>query len=196
MKNIALCISLAATTFAFAQPKDSKPAPPPKDAPKDIKKPPPDTKPEPPKKMEPPKPSADLDAAKDFAKAWACTGTMGDAKVSSKFTIKKDLDGFWYSVRLDVPKSKTSPGFVGMGMMGIDAETNAWVMNGFDNHGGMIRMKPSISGTTMTWDGDAIGNGGPQKKVASKMTFTLDDKKKLKFVGEFGGQKAFEYDCK
>jgi hypothetical protein len=192
MKKTALCISIAVgTTFAFAQPKDSKPAPPPKDAPKDAPK---DIKkPEPPAM---PTPSKDLDAAKGFAKAWICQGTMGEAatKVAAKFTMKRDLDNFWYSVRFEVPKSKAGPGFIGMAMVGIDPESKGWIVSGFDNHGGMIKMKATLSAGSMTWEGDALGE--PMGKVAAKMTFTVDDKKKLKFIGEFGGKKAFEHDCR
>jgi hypothetical protein len=178
MKTTSCIALIAGTGVAFAQPKDSKPAPkePPKEAPK------------------PPTPSKDLDALKGWDKVWTCTGSaMGQDKVNAKLTIKRDLDGFWYSARFEVPKQGKMPGaFIGQATLGIDPGTKGWIAEGFDNHGGVIRMKVTISGGTMTWDGEAID----EKKQPAKFTFTVDDKKKMKFVGEFSGQKAFDHDCK
>ena len=68
-------------------------------------------------------------------------------------------------------------------------------MTGYDNAGGWINMKgKEASATAMTWEGDA-GFASMAKEVPAKFALTLD-KKALKFIGEFGGKKAFEHDCK
>jgi hypothetical protein len=181
MRKIALSIILLATSsVALAQPKDAKkkadePAPPPA-APK-------------------PTPAKELDALKPWLKTWKCTGAnMAGEKVSAKLTFKRELDNFWASVKFEVAKTAKVPAFVGMGMFGIDPATKSWAMQGWDNMGGMIDMKTaSASPTAITWEGTSVDMG---RKAPAKFSMNLDDKKKLKFVGEIGGQKAFDYDCK
>ena len=34
------------------------------------------------------------------------------------------------------------------------------------------------------------------KKTPAKFKLAIDDKKKLKFIGEFAGKVQFDYDCK
>jgi hypothetical protein len=172
----ALCMMLLAGTAVADTPAK-------KDAPKEA-----------PKAMEAPKPAKELDAMKDWQKAWNCTSTNpAGEKVTAKLTLKKELDGFWTSIKLEAAKTKTMPAFNGQGYIGIDPVGKGWVFNGVDNMGGWIMLKSKdASATAMTWDGDAAMG---DKKTSAKFTMT-NDKKAVKFIGEFGGKKAFEYDCK
>ena len=178
MKTALWLTLLASTGVAFAQPtKDSKPAPP---------------------KNDKPMPSAkELDGLNPWMKTWSCTAT-NDAgeKVTAKLTLKRELEKFWRSMKIVVTKTKTKPAFNGMAMFGNDHIANNWALHGWDDSGGEIRLKASnaaISGTAMTWEGEAFG--GSAKPVPAKFTMTIADKK-LKFIGEFGGKKSFDYDCK
>src|SRR5712672_1626264 len=102
MKLTALVL-LALPGLAFAQPKDKPPAPPPPPPKKDEAKP-----------IPPPAatPSKDLDSLKAWAKTWSCSGNnAAGEKVAPKLTLKRELDNFAYSVKIEVPKGKASPGF-------------------------------------------------------------------------------------
>lgn len=186
MKKTALIITmLAGTGMAFAQPKDA----PKKDAPKEA------PKKEAPPAMAKPTPAKELEATKDWMKAWTCTATNeAGEKVSGKLTFKKELEGFWVGIKFETQKTKSQPAFTGQAMFGVDPVSKTWVLTGYDNMGGWINMKgKEASATAMTWDGESGNMSG--KKVPAKFTLTLD-KKALKFIGEFGGKKAFEHDCK
>jgi len=146
----------------------------------------------------PPAPAKELDVAKPYAKNWTCTGTNGAGeKQTARLSWKLDLDKFWYAIRMDVAKTKTSPAFTGTGWVGIDPVGKNWVFIGFDNMGGWIHLK--AGGTAMaaeaaTFEGDATN---PRGKVPAKFSFKHDAKAKtLSFVGEFGGAKGFDYTCK
>ncbi len=188
MKTALVITLIAGTGVAFAQPKDSKPAP--KDPPKDAPKPVPPAA---------PTPAKELDLLKAWTKGWTCTGTNMGEKTSAKLTFKRELDSFWYSIKFEAPKTKAMGAFTGMAMFGVDPVSKGWVVSGFDNHGGSITMKAKITDGTpagtasaMTWEGDANDVRG---KMPAKFTFTAD-KKSLKFVGDFAGKTAFDYDCK
>lgn len=181
MKKTALLITMfAGTGMAFAQPKEA----PKKDAPKEA-----------PPAMPKPTPAKELDSVKDWLKTWTCSATNeAGEKVSGKLTIKKELDGFWLGMKFETQKTKTRPAFTGEAVFGVDPVSKGWVLSGYDNHGGWISMKgKEASATAMTWDGEAGNQSG--KKAPAKFTMTLD-KKALKFIGEFGGKKGFEHDCK
>ena len=146
-----------------------------------------------------PTPAKELDMVKPFAKGWTCTGSnpKGD-KLSAKMSFKLDLDKFWYAVRMDVVKNKV-PSFTGMAWMGMDpAVKGGWIFEGADSHGGNIHLKATAAGVTaeqMVFEGEAADPA--MGKAPMKFTFKLDGKTKhLSVVGEFGGQKGFEYDCK
>ncbi|MBA2538968.1 MAG: hypothetical protein H0V17_04980 [Deltaproteobacteria bacterium] len=174
---------LVGTGVAFAQPKEA----PKKDAPKEAPAPAP---------MAKPTPAKELDATKDWQKTWACTATNdGGEKVLGKLALKKELEGFWVGLVMSTQKTKTMPAFLGQAVFGVDPVSKAWVMTGYDNMGGWINMKgKEATAISMIWEGEAGNMSG--KKVPAKFTMTLADKKKLKFIGEFGGKKAFEHDCK
>ena len=191
MKTLTtICALIAVPLVAFAGDDAAKKAPA-AGAPAPVKQaePPP---------MAAPTPAKELDTAKGYAKAWSCSGTnMGGEKVTAKLTWKLDLDKFWYSVRMDEPKSKAMPAFTGTGFIGIDAVSKAWVFEGFDNHGGNIHLKAAVAAVTAdqaVFEGDASDSMG---KAPTKFTFKMDAKTKhMSFVGEFGGKKAFDFDCK
>lgn len=190
------CALIAVPLVAFAQPDAAKKAPAagaPAVAPKQPLAEP--AKPAPPP---PPTPAKELDVAKGYAKNWNCTGTSpAGEKQTAKFSWKLDLNKFWYAVRMDVAKTKSSPGFTGVGYAGIDPTSKNWVFVGMDNMGGWIHMKAPVGAVTAdgaVFDGEA---NDPRGKVPAKFTFKHDAKAKtMSFVGEFGGQKGFDYVCK
>lgn len=152
---------------------------------------------EPPKQAAP-TPAKELEAFKGFAKTWTCSGTnSAGEKVTTKIAMKLDLDKFWYSVRLDESKTKTRPAFTGAGYVGVDPVAKAWVFEGFDNMGGSIHLKAAAAAVTAeqaVFEGEASSVMG---KAPGKFTMKLDAKTKhMNFVGEFGGKKEFDYDCK
>jgi hypothetical protein len=135
-----------------------------------------------------PKPPAELDAVKDWLKGWNCNGSNGlGEKITAKMTMKKELDGHWFSVTFDAAKTKMLPAFAGRAWFGIDPISKGWVLKGFDSYGGWIDLKSKdASATAMTWEGEGVDMG---KKLPVKFTMTLPDKKKLGFIGEFAGKK-------
>ena len=192
MKTLTtICALIAVPLVAFAGDDAAKKAPA-AGAPAPVKQA------EPPKPAAPPTPAKELDVAKGFAKTWACTGTndAGD-KVAPKLSWKLDVDKFWYAVRMDRPKTKSSPAFTGVGYIGIDPVGKGWVFEGFDNMGGMIHLKAAAAAVTAeqaVFEGEAASGMG---KAPAKFTLKLDPKAKtLNFVGEFGGKKEFDYACK
>ena len=67
-------------------------------------------------------------------------------------------------------------------------------MMGWDNMGGTLDVKgTTMTDTSVVWEGSSVDMG---QKSPAKLTLTMDAKKALKFTGEIGGQKAFDYDCK
>jgi hypothetical protein len=139
-----------------------------------------------------PKPSADLDAWKPMLKSWSCTGTNpAGEKGSAKITIKKELDGFWFSLRFEVAKSKMMPAFIGMAMIGQDPVKKDWQLEGWDNMGGTLHVR---SKDGMAWTGTSIDQG---KETPASLTFAMDAKTKhTTFQATINGQKIFDYDCK
>jgi hypothetical protein len=176
MKKAVLLMVIAGTGVAFAQPKDApkKGAPPPA--------------------MVKPTPAKELEVTKAWIKTWACTATNpAGEKVLGKLAIKKELDGMWMSIKFDTQKTRSDLAFSGMAMFGIDPVSKGWVLTGYDNMGGWINLKgKEATATSMIWEGNA---GSSRGQMPTRFTFALDNKK-LKFVGEFGGKKAFEHDCK
>jgi hypothetical protein len=144
--------------------------------------------------MAAPKPAKELEAVAGWVKAWTCTGTNGAGeKTTGKLVFKKELDNHWLSIRFETAKTKMMPGFTGQGVFGYDTVSKGWVLTGFDNMGGWINMKSKdASAAAITWEGEA---GMGDKKTPAKFLLTNADKK-VKFIGEFGGKKMFEHDCK
>jgi hypothetical protein len=179
VKKTVLLMVIAGTGVAFAQPKDAK-----KEAP-----------PAPPA-MPKPTPAKELEVTKDWMKTWACSET-NDAgeKVLGKLAFKKELDGFWMGITFSTQKTKTRPAFLGQAVFGVDPVSKAWVLTGYDNMGGWVNLKgKEATATSMIFEGETGNQSG--KKAPAKFTLSLTDKKKLKFVGEFAGKKAFDHDCK
>jgi hypothetical protein len=159
-------LMMIGTTVAFAQPGPAKPTPP-----------------------------KELALTKEWLKTWSCNATnAAGEKVTGTLAFKKELDGFWVSMKLDTAKTKLAPAFSGTAMFGLDTMKNEWVMSGYDNAGGSLNLKSKVAtATAMTWEGPAVvGN----KLYLAKLQLSIDDQKQLKYIGEFGGRKAFEFDCK
>ncbi len=180
MNKLAFGVTLLGAGMAFAQP---------------AKKEVPVAKDPPPPAMTKPTPATELEVTKDWIKTWTCSATnQANEKVSGKLTVKKELEGFWMSFKFETQKTKSQPAFTAQAMFGVDPVSKGWVLTGYDNQGGWINMKgKEASATAMTFDGESGSGSG--KKVPAVFKMTLD-KKALKFIGEFGGIKAFEHDCK
>ena len=190
---LTTCALIAVPLAAFAQPAKAPAAGAPAVAPKQPPAEP--AKPAPPAA---PTPAKELDVAKPYAKNWNCTDSTNAAeKKTSKLSWKLDVNKFWYAVRMDVAKSKTSPGFTGVGYVGIDPVSKGWMFVGVDNMGGWINLKAPATALTAdgaVFDGEAASMMG---KAPAKFTFKHDAKAKtMSFAGEFGGKKEFDYSCK
>jgi hypothetical protein len=144
----------------------------------------------------PPSPPKELDALKPYLKAWTCNGVnaAGDP-VGASITFQRELDGFWASLKLEQPKTRSAPAFTGFAMFGIDPTAKTWTMEGWDSWGGTLHLHaPSITATSMVFEGDSTDLGKTSK---TKFTIGLPGKgKSLTFVAEIGGTKTVDQTCK
>lgn len=180
MKIVLWSVLVMGTGVAFAQPKEP---------PKDSK--PPVTKPVPKEK---------LATLKKWARTWTCAGTAATEKRAAKLTFRRELDNFWYSVRLEVAKTQTAPAFIGHAMFGVDPVTQDWMTRGFDNAGGMLDAKATLTwglsgdeANGMSWDGEVRTGTGKQP---ARFDFELGNDGKLSFHAKIGGKDVFAYSCR
>ncbi len=163
----AVVVGLAASA-SLAQ------TPPPKPAPPAAVTPPakaPETKPAPPPATTPPAttppaaapamppPAPELAAwLKDLTKTLNCkssvkAGPMGPGyTTTSKATVKKELNGYFYSTKYEEAKAKgmTMPPYTSMGVIGFDPTKKTLERADYDGMGGIVHW--SSSG----WDGDKL----------------------------------------
>jgi len=123
-----------------------------------------------------PKPAPEMSQLKYFAGTWNCSGDapaspFGPAhKTQSSWTLKSDLDGFWYDGMVNEMKtaSNTQP-VKGMVHLGYDTPAKQHVMVWIDNFGSWAtEMSSGWQGDTMVWTGDQMLMG---EKAAAKDTF-------------------------
>jgi hypothetical protein len=123
MKKILFSAALLVAATAYAQQKaDPKPAGggagAPAAKPAEPAKPatPAQVAPAQPPAMTPPKPAPELDGIKWMAGTWKCDGMAAvtpmnpkEHKVQTKVVAKRDLDNFWYSIKVEEKKTKDHP---------------------------------------------------------------------------------------
>jgi hypothetical protein len=137
---------------------------------------------------QPPGPPKEIEPLKTFDGSWTCAGNvpagpLGPAhKSSSHVMIHKDLDGMWYSGRVEEAKTKENPHpFKGMVHMTYDPTEKACVVLSVDNTGGWAHQTTSgWESDRMTWLGEGSMMG---KKIEVRDTFTKKGAD-LQHVGE------------
>ena len=136
-----------------------------------------------------PKPSSELDQLKYLEGNWRCdgkvpAGPMGpEHAYKATFKVKKDLDGFWYVAEYEQRKTKENPLPIRARVtFGYDGGAKKYVLNAFDNVGGMM------TETSSGWEGErliAAGDGTALgQRVAFRETFTKKGERELAWLGE------------
>ena len=100
---------------------------------------------------------------------------------TSKITVKKELNGHFYSIRYEEAKSKgmTMPPYVSMGVIGFDPEKKALERADYDGVGGVVHWSsPGWDGDKITFTGKALPSNGDiretYQKSAKEMKYTVE----------------------
>ena len=141
--------------------------------------------------MQMPKPAAELDQLKGLDGNWNCKGKyhaspMGPEKlnIQSSMKVKKDLDGFWYVVRVEEKGSKEhKTPWKAEELWGHQGGKFTRML--FDNFGGSGQLtSQGWQGDSMVWTGETQGASGP---MPTRQTFTRKGNKEVSYLVEFGG---------
>lgn len=122
-------------------------------------------------------PPAEMSQLQPLEGAWTCTGEVPEGplgpahKSSTSVTIHKDLDGMWYSGRIEEARSEGNPHpLKGMVHMTWDASGGKFMLLWIDNTGGWsTQASPGWDDDRMVWLGDGMMEG---KKIQARDTFT------------------------
>ena len=142
-----------------------------------------------------PTPSPKLAELKDFEGKWKCAGTripmpgVPAYPIETTWTGKKDLSGFWVSVRLEEKKTaKNQFPVVGNYALGFDPGSSQLLALWHDNFGGRSeQLSAGWEGEKFTWLGEynMMGQKSPARGV-----FYKKGPKEMSHTGEanIGGQ--------
>jgi hypothetical protein len=105
-----------------------------------------------------PRPATELGQLQFFAGSWSC---QDQDHRPSQVRVGLDLDGFWYSVRVEVPPTPEAPrGLRAQLYWGYDPALKQFVETGVDTLGGFgTEMSPGWQGDRMVWTGDLLALG-------------------------------------
>ena len=105
-----------------------------------------------------PRPAPELGQLQFFAGSWSC---QDQDHRPSQVRVSLDLDGFWYSVRVEMPASPEAPrGLRAQIYWGYDPALRQFVETGVDTLGGFgTEMSPGWQGDRMVWTGDLLAMG-------------------------------------
>jgi hypothetical protein len=177
MKIASWSVFVVGTGVAFAQPKDPRPPP-----------------------VARPVPAASLGTLKKWVRTWNCTGTAAGDKRAAKLIFRRELDNFWYSAHLEVAKTATVPVFISHAMFGADPVTKDWITRGFDNAGGVLEAKATLTwgksgdeANGMSWDGELRVSTGKQPV---RFDFDLANDGTLSLNAKIAGKDVFTYSCR
>ncbi|GMU03310.1 hypothetical protein KH5H1_74320 [Corallococcus caeni] len=142
-----------------------------------------------------PQPSPLLAQLKDFEGKWKCSGTrvpmpgVPAYPIETTWTGKKDLSGFWVSIRLEEKKTaKNQFPVVGDYALGFDPGSGQLLALWHDNFGGRSeQLSTGWQGDTFTWVGE-YNMGG--MKSGARGVFHRKSAKEMSHTGEanIGGQ--------
>jgi len=153
------------------------------------------------KSAAPPKPKPNpalVEAFKDAAGTWTCTGSMDNPqspgtqiKTKSEMKISPEADGFAYSGSYHLEKNAAMPaGMKGMLHWGWDDSKGKLVELGFDNLGSTWSgTSDGMKGDTTVWSEEGAMMGQPMK---SRTTVTKKSAKEITVVSEIDNKGAWQ----
>ena len=156
---------------------------------------------EPAKAGAPPRPKPNpalVEAFKDAAGTWACTGTMENPqspgtqlKTKSEMKITSEVDGFSYSGHYHVEKNAAMPGGMKAALhWGWDDSKGKLVEAGFDSMGSTWSgTSEGMKGDTTVWAEEGTMMGQPTK---SRTTVTKKGAKELTVLFEVDNKGAWQ----
>lgn len=127
-----------------------------------------------------------------FNGTWNCTGTS-----DGTMTQKPELGGWWYAVRFEQKKSKTSPQpYLSTSMLGYDTSRKLFTRTDFDNRGALVRItSKGWQGDSWVWEGTITSpeRSGEYRQTLSRVAGT---KNEFTARSEMNGKVYIEMTCK
>jgi hypothetical protein len=143
----------------------------------------------------PPSPPKELKELAVFDGDWDCEGQQHDSpggtahKTRAEVKIKTDLDGFWYSGKIDQKKTGDNPYPVeGKFHWSYDTAQKRYEAGWIDSHGGWtMQSSPGWDGNTLTWTGERTfqGQKTPVRDVFTKKGSDLHHRREAQVDGEW-----------
>jgi hypothetical protein len=139
-----------------------------------------------------PAPPPEIDQLKIFEGTAKCTGNQsasdfGPAHATTGVARgRRDLGGFWITIRYDERKTKANPNPVhALYALGYDPSAKQFLSNGFDGFGGRgTETSSGWEGDKLTFTGEYVVAG---KKIGYRDTFTRKGEREIDHLGENQG---------